>query len=238
MEILEITTLITAIFLAFFSQTVLGFSGSPIALPILLLGHDLAISVITLSVLQFLQSTYLSQKHWKEIDKKVVLEIIVWVMLGVIIGIFFLKSWDPVILKKILGVLILLFVAYSSFKKKRIAIFKKMGAFFGFLAGIFSGVFSIGGPIFVTYFYSKIEDHKIMRASLLGVIALMATLRMPILAYNNLLTHEVWLRVLIAFPFFALSIFLGQKFFKKIDKEIFNKLVLTFMFLAGISLLY
>jgi uncharacterized membrane protein YfcA len=127
------------IFAGFYVQTVIGFAGALIALPVLLLGMPLPDAVAYISIFYLFSSFFLIIKEWQDIDKKIILKLAVTCIIGVILGILVLTFSKPIILKKGLGVFILLYVAYIFYGKKKIEL-NKIGFYsFGIMAGFFFG---------------------------------------------------------------------------------------------------
>ncbi|MDT0675015.1 sulfite exporter TauE/SafE family protein [Autumnicola musiva] len=138
-----------AIFIGFFVQTVVGFAGSLVALPILLLGLKLPDAIAYISIFYLFSSAFMVSKEWKNIDQKVIGKLTLASVIGVVIGIIALTYTRPVILQKALGVFILLYVAYTILGRKDVRPGNKTSTAFGILGGFFSGVFSTGGPLYV-----------------------------------------------------------------------------------------
>jgi len=88
----------------------------------------------------------------------------------------------------------------------------------------------------VTYVYNKIDEPKVLRATIIGALALSNVLRLPILAYGEILTVEILKRTLVIFPAFLFSLYLGHKLYGKISDKVFRKLCLVLLLLAGILL--
>ena len=137
------------IFVGFYVQTVIGFAGSLIALPILLFAMELPDAISYISIFYLFSSVFLITKEWKNIDKQIILKLALASIVGVTLGVLVLTFSKPLLLKKGLGVFILLYVAYVFIGKRKIDL-NKGGIFsFGVLGGFFSGVFSTGGPLYV-----------------------------------------------------------------------------------------
>lgn len=237
METIDIIILTLGIALGFYVQTVAGFAAALVALPIILIVLDIQEAVALLSIFFFIFSIILIYKNWKLIDKKIVLDVSIGAVIGLILGIVILKFGSPLILKKALGIFILLFVAYSFIKKKKVKLFEKFGMIFGFIGGLFSGIFSTGGPLFVIYIYNKLDNSNIVRATIIGALGIVNFLRVPILIYSDILTYDTFILSLYAFPFFILALFLGHKTYNKINEKTFKNAVLILLVLSGISLI-
>ena len=103
----------------FYVQTVVGFAASLFAIPILLSVLPMQQAIALMSVFLLLFSIVLVYKNWQSIEKKTVLELSIGIIIGLSAGVTILKTGSPVILKKLLGIFILLFIAYNYLKKKK-----------------------------------------------------------------------------------------------------------------------
>src|SRR6056297_1691178 len=119
METLQLIILIAGIGLGFFIQTVAGFAGGLFALPIILQVIPMQEAVAYLSVFLCLFSILLVYRNWAEIDKKTVQELSLGIIVGLAAGVGILKIGSPMVLKRLLGIFILLFVAYHFLKKRK-----------------------------------------------------------------------------------------------------------------------
>ncbi len=226
-----------AIFFGFFVQTVIGFAASVIAIPIILAVCKLQDAVAIMAILLFLFSFTLVLKNHKDIDRSILLEIGVGIMLGILVGVSTLKYGNPVFPKKGLGVFIILYCLYCLTKQKTIEIFKKLGLLFGFAGGIFSGLYTTGGPIYVVYITNRLSRSSNLRASIIGVMAISNFLRLPILAANRLISIHCIEVAMLVLPLFILSIYLGHKVYSKINEQFFRKIVLAVLLVSGLVLI-
>jgi len=229
--------LITGIGLGFFVQTVAGFAGGLFALPIILQVIPMQEAVAYLSVFLCLFSILLVYKTWPEIDKKTVKELSLGIVVGLAVGVIILKLGSPDILKRLLGVFILLFVGYHFLKKKKIRIPGGSGLFFGLAGGVFSGMFSAGGPTYVMYVYNKIDGAAVFRATLIGILSITNILRLPMLVVSDILTVDILTNSLMILPFFVLALFFGNKLYTKINAHTFKNILMILLVVSGLSLL-
>ena len=227
----------TAIFCGFFVQTVVGFAGSLIALPILLIGLKLPDAIAYISIFYLFSSISLVYKEWKNIDKNVIGKLSIPSIIGVLVGIFVLTYSQPIILKRALGVFILIYVAYVVIGKIDLKLGNKGIMLFGVVGGFFAGVFSTGGPLYVIAVKNSVEEVKIFRATMIGVLALITIVRLPSLAIGGVLNSGHLKMSLIIFPIFILAQFLGNHFFLKINEVLFKKVLLGLLCLSGTALI-
>lgn len=237
MDIQLFLILAIGIFVGFYVQTVIGFAGSLMALPILLFGMQLPDGIAYISIFYLFSSGFLIAKEWRNIDKKIIIKLAVASVIGVILGILVLTFSKPIVLKKGLGVFILLYVAYVSFGKKKIKLNKLGTLSFGVMAGFFSGVFSTGGPLYVICVENSVKDIKAFRATMIGVLGIVTITRVPALAISGILNFSHLKMTLLVFPIFLFAQFLGKRTFRKIDEKIFKKLLMALLCVSGLVLI-
>lgn len=226
-----------AIFLGFFVQTLVGFAGSLVSLPILLIGLNLPDAIAYISIFYFFSSVFLVSKEWKNIDKNVIWRLTWASIIGVVLGVLVLTYSRPVVLQNGLGVFILLYVAYVVFGKADLKMGKKGNFLFGAMGGFFSGVFSTGGPLYVISVKNTVQEVKVFRATMIGVLALVTVVRVPTLIIGGVLNTSHLRASLLIFPVFLLAQFLGRRLFPIINERIFKKVVLVLLCFSGLALL-
>jgi hypothetical protein len=237
MDLTVLLILTIGVFIGFYVQTVIGFAGSLVALPILLLGMQLQDAIAYISIFYLFSSAFLITKEWKNIDKKIILKLAITSVIGVILGIALLTFSKPIILKKGLGVFILLYVAYALYGKKKIKLTKGGVISFGVIAGFFSGLFSTGGPLYVICIENSVKDIKALRATMIGVLGLVTLTRVPALAVSGILKFSHLEMTLLVFPVFLFAQFLGKRTFIKINETAFKKLLMALLCISGFILM-
>lgn len=238
MDFYFLLILATAIFCGFFVQSLVGFAGSLVALPILLLEIKLPDAIAYISLFYLVSSSFMMFREWKNIDRETILRLSLTSVVGVVLGIVVLSYTKPVILQKGLGVFILLYVSYVLFLKKDYHLGQKTNLAFGALGGFFAGVFSTGGPLYVISVKNSVQEAKTFRATMMGVLALVTVVRVPALSIGGILNlHHVKMSLLIL-PVFFFAQFLGLKLFPKINEAQFKNILLVLLFLSGFSLLF
>ncbi|ALM07064.1 permease [Sediminicola sp. YIK13] len=229
--------LILGTFLGFFIQTVIGFAGALVALPILLLAMPLPDAIAYISIFYFISTPVFVYREWKNMDKDILKKLALSSIVGVIIGIVILSYGQPLFLKKALGVFIVLFVLKSLRKQKETKRASKMEYTYGFLGGFFSGVFSTGGPLYVMVVKNVSPDVKTFRATMFGILGLVTVVRLPVLAIGGILTVNQLYNALFVLPFFIMALVLGKKAYLKMDEQLLKKIILGLLFVSGIMLL-
>lgn len=226
------------IFIGFYVQTVIGFAGSLMALPILLFKMELPDAIAYISIFYLFSSFFLIKKEWKNINRNIILQLAIASIIGVILGILILTFAKPLILKRGLGLFILVYVSYVLFGKKKIKLNKFGVISMGVLAGFFSGVFSTGGPLYVICVENTVKDMKVFRATMIGVLGLVTVARIPALAVSGLLNFGHFKITLLVFPVFLLAQFLGKRTFKKIEEKLFKRSLMFILCISAFVLLF
>lgn len=225
------------IFLGFFIQTLIGFAGALVALPILLLVIGLQDAIAYISIFYFYSSAYLIAQEWKNIDKRIIIKLSIATIIGVGLGVWVLAHGKPIILKKALGVFILMYVAYTIYVKDKVYNQPKLEFFFGLAGGFFSGLFSTGGPLYVVVVKNSAITMKAFRATMFGVLGLITVIRIPTLYSAGILNMQQVEHSLYLMPFFILALYLGKKAYTRLNEDVLKKTVLVMLFLSGLILI-
>lgn len=230
--------LIIGTFFGFFIQTIIGFAGALVALPILLMAMPLPEAIAYISIFYFISTPVFVYREWGNMDKGILKKLAISSILGVIIGIVILSYGQPLVLKKALGIFIILFVLNSLRVQNQLKLAPKMEYTFGFLGGFFSGVFSTGGPLYVMIVKNVAPDVKTFRATMFGILGLVTMVRLPVLAIGGILTMNQLYNSLFVLPFFILALVLGKKAYLKMDELLLKKMILGLLFISGTVLLF
>ena len=226
------------IFVGFYVQTVVGFAGSLMALPILLFKMELPDAIAYISIFYLFSSVFLITKEWKNIDRNTIIQLAMASIVGVVLGIVVLMYAKPLFLKRGLGLFILLYVAYVLFGKKKIKLNKGGVLSFGVVAGFFSGLFSTGGPLYAICVENTVKDIKVFRATMIGVFGLVTIARVPALAVSGIL-HVGHLKMsLFVLPIFLLAQYLGKRTFMKIEERLFKRSLMLLLCVSGLIMIF
>jgi len=237
MGIAHLTVIGIGIGLGFYVQTVAGFAAGLFAIPILISVLPMEEAIALMSIFLLIFSVILVYKNWKKIEQKTVLELSVGVIIGLGVGILILKTGNPIFLKRVLGAFTILFVAYNFISRNKLKIPGNLGVLFGLAGGIFSGMFSAGGPPYVMYIYNRIDSASIFRATIIGILAVTNTLRVPMLVVSDILTPDTLLIAMYMLPVFIIALLLGNKTYHKVNEGKFKTILMILLGISGISLL-
>ncbi len=226
------------IFAAHFIGALTGFGCTVLALPftISLIGIETGKPVLI--VLGFLQSLVVAIKQFRDIDWKEVKKIVLFVALGMPVGIICYKILPQKLLITLLS-LFMLFVAIKGllelkgyqFKAPKDGILK----FLLFNGGILHGAFVSGGPLLMIYSTEKIKDKNTFRASMCMIWVILNTFLIIEGLVAGTYTSTIWIYIAITLPALFIGIWLAGKLSTKINQKMFNY---TIYMVLGITAIF
>jgi uncharacterized membrane protein YfcA len=228
------------VFLAFLVRSLTGFGSALISVPLLALLFDLKFVVPLESMLEIGFTLLLVRRVYGKIQKETLLPMIAGASLGTIIGAQFLVSLGDFLLKKALGVFLLLFALYYYAriqKEGRNAFSTAWGFPAGAVGGILGGVFGTSGPPFVAYLAYRLKEKDVLRASLIGMFAVDYAWRTAVFAFSGLLTGELLSFFLYLTPALIFGTVLGHRIHLRVTEGQFRKIVAGILLASGILLL-
>ncbi|SHH63058.1 sulfite exporter TauE/SafE family protein [Clostridium grantii] len=221
-----------------FIEGITGFGCTVLALPfcVLLVGIKSAVPVLV--ILAWILALYVIIIDFKNIIWKEFTRIVVFVGIGLPIGMILFSKLPESILKSILGVFMILVSIrglYTSFKPstKTLSLNKYVMNFILFLGGIIHGAFGSGGPFIVIYAAKALPNKSNFRAT---ICLLWLSLNSVIIVKNisvGAITPDVLKLLLFTIPFLVVGMLLGNKAHNTIDEKIFIKVVYGVLLISG-----
>lgn len=234
---LDTFLLIFGVSVAIYIQSIFGFAAGMIAMPILLLALPFDEAMVFLSIFLALFSITQIKICWRDINVKMAFRIGISLVIGLTIGVYILSYSEPQFLKRVLGLLIMIYAIYSRLEKNRLSIFKNSEIPFGLLGGFMSGLFAAGGPFYVISISNNLSSKKTIRATIIAVLAISNVGRIPLLIATNMFSLDIIFKAIWVLPFFFLSIYLGNKKYKKIQDTTFKEALSTILFFTGLVMI-
>lgn len=238
MSLITIILFGIVVLISHFLEGITGFGCTVLALPFCILLVGVKTTVPVLMILAWLLALYVIIIDFKKIVWKEFLNILLFVGIGLPIGIYMFSNLNDKILKLILGMFMILVALrglYSVFKKN--SNIKPMNKyllnFILFLGGIIHGAFASGGPFVVIYATRALKNKSNFRATL---CTLWFTLNTVIITQNIVkgsITFPMMKLLLYSLPFLAAGMILGNIAHKKVNEDIFIKIVYGVLFISG-----
>jgi hypothetical protein len=178
--------------------------------------------------------------HWRNCNWRVLVAVLPGTVLGVVIGGLAFERIDPVVLKRILGVVAILYTGYALWRRRGGKALPKgtnavQTSGFGWATGFASTLANAGGPIFTIHLLTLELTPSIFVGTSAIYYLIMNTIKLPI--YARTLTFENLLLVAWTLPLIPMGVWAGKKLDKVIDMKTFEALLLIFLAITGLLLL-
>ncbi len=218
--------------------TVAGFGSSTILLPVALFFFDFRLALVLVAIVHILGNLFKLGWFGKSIDWRVLLIFGMPSVMGSFIGAEMVKVIDVELLKKILGVFLIVYGGWNLLRKG-VRIKLKVGSLVlgGSLSGFLAGLIGTGGALRGAFLsaYGLVKERYVVT---MAVIALVVDLvRIPVYLNEGFLPEDykgyLWLLILLT----GIGVWLGQLIVRKVSVEMFKKIVLVGLLVIGIRFL-
>lgn len=180
--------------------------------------------------------------HWQRWDRKLVILLLPGAVVGVLLGTSFITNVSPLVLRRGLGVIALLFAFYKLFEQAILGSTRYRtqnwhGLAAGTVAGFSSSLAHAGGPPMTIYLLMlEMSPRTFIATSALFFTAL-NWIKVPSYFYANLFDFNLLWRVVWLLPLLPISVWVGKAISTKINKVLFERIILVLLTLSGILLL-
>ena len=228
-----------AAFLSFIVQGYSGFGGGIIVVPILAFIFGPVEAVAINVIPSFLANISLVPSLVKDTNWRELRPLLVGVLFTIPIGLLFLVSVEPEIIRKGMGVFIiliaLLLISGWRYTGKREG---WVGVGVGALGGAIIGGFGIpSGPIMVAYIMSSKDAPNVQRATIAVLVVLTITILLFALIAGGIFTSREVVAGFLLIPLYVGGAWLGKKIFELAPASWFKKITFSLLFLTGVSTL-
>jgi uncharacterized membrane protein YfcA len=231
---LVVVAVLSVVFLGAFARSALGFGDALIAMPLLALmvGMQTATPLVALASSTIAATILLGA--WRRVELKVVWRLILSTLVGIPIGLFFLKVAPEGVVKAVLGVVLVAFGLYSLVRPNLPTLgSEKLSYVFGFVAGILGGAYNTNGPPVVVYGALRDWSPESFRATLQGYFFPTGLVVLMSHGLAGLWTPRVTRLYVCALPVIVIAVLLGGRVNRMVSSGQFNRIVYGFLILVG-----
>jgi uncharacterized membrane protein YfcA len=234
------TIFILVLIIIFFSslyRATFGFGDALIAMPLLALLINIKIATPIVAFMGFTVSIFILLGNRQNQNFKKIWQLVVFSIIGIPIGLLFLKGINENIVKIVLA-LILIFYSLFSLTYPKLYLKTNKSAFaFGIVSGVLGGAYNTNGPPIIMYGTLRKWTPEEFRLLLQGVF--LPTNMFIIIGHGfaGLWTGEVVQLLLYVIPIVMVATIIGNILNKKIPAEKFEKLIYYFLIGIGVILL-
>lgn len=236
---LTLCVTVLAIFLASFFSTVSGFGYALIATPILSTVLDIKFAIMSVLVTTVVLRGITMWRVWGKFDWNTVIMTTIGSAIGTLPGSYALKLMSVETLEIFLGS-VLLVATYLMNQQYILPVKNKsMGRLTaGAVSGFFGSATSVGGPPLVLYFLNEKQDKDTMRANMIWIFGLSGILIMVGHFFaGNIGAITDWQLLWPMLPAMILGIYLGEKFFFRLNQQLFKRLSLIIVCCGALVML-
>jgi uncharacterized membrane protein YfcA len=203
--------------IVFVAGVVRGFSGFALSAMVMATAITILPPVALIPICWWLEmsaSLLMARGGWREADRKVVLGLVIGSTLGVPIGLTLTTS-IPVETSKLIALVLIILLAVSQLAKFRLPFLATTAGLYaaGLMAGIVTGLASIGGMVVALYVLSQDAPARKMRAALVLFLFASSITSMISLLLFGVMDQIAAYRGLAMIPATLVGVFVGQLLF-------------------------
>ena len=216
--------------------TMAGFGSSTIFLPLALLFVDFKTAIILVAIFHLFGNLGRIAFFRQGFDKRIILQFGVPSVLLSLLGAFLIGVLPQPILKLILGIFLIITSA-SFLAKPGLKFPANTGTFIagGSVTGFITALVGTGGALRATLLQGfNIEKVKYIATAATIALATDVT-RIPVYISQGFLTEQYYLYLPVLFGIALTGSFIGRKIVKRINQELFRKVVLIAIILVSIK---
>ena len=233
--------LVIGVVIAFFNGLIhgyTGFGGALLIVPVLTflygpveaIGISCIIAIIGGVRLVFETSR---QANWRELTP-----ICTGIIVLTPVGAWFLFNIDPDLVRRSMGVFILIFaltlLSGWSYNGSRGTM---LSALVGSVTGLINGLTGVGGPTLALYYLSSAQSADVQRANIVMCIMVLTIAMFCAVIIGDGYSYFVIIRALIIAPAYLIGVFSGAWLFKLSPESYFKNIALFILVITGLSVL-
>lgn len=229
---------ILIIFLSNIIQTITGFAGTVLAMPLSLKLEGDATAKPVLNLVALLVCIYVVLTHLKDIDWKHFLIILLTVGAG--FGVGYAVELIPIegkILLYIYGaVVILMSILFFFIDFEKVNLPKWLMILFLFLGGIMHKLYVSGGPFVVIYGIHELKNKNKFRATLSLLWIILNSMLFTTQMVEGMFNEHIWILFGIGAGVTVLSLLIGSFIAPKLSKNVFMEVTCVLLLISGVTL--
>ncbi len=218
---------------AFAAGLIRGFSGFGTAMafmPVASAATNPVFALIAMQIMDTAPSVPLVIRHWRDSAPREILPLMAAASLTVPLGVWILKTADPITVRWMVAGLILLLVAAIASggrytRKPGLPVTVAAGT----MSGVFGGLAALSGPPVILFWLSGQSDAKRVRANMMVYLSLLTAVSITSLAVAGLFTLKAVLWGIAVMPVYVIGILAGGKLFPLASELTFRRMALGFI---------
>jgi hypothetical protein len=226
------------LFFAAFTKSILGFGEALVAVPLLTLALDIQVASPVSMLMAASVTLIMMLRNWRLIDLRAIWRLTLAAVVGIPLGIWFLKGWPEVWLTTVLGVLLVLIGLYYLGRPALPARPENYWTYLlGFSAGVLGGAYNIAGPPLLIYGTLRRWPPQQFRATLQGFFFVINAVILTGHASAGLWTPTVLQLFALSIPAILIGFWAGGRVSRHVSPDAFARLVYIALIVSGVFLI-
>jgi uncharacterized membrane protein YfcA len=212
-----------------------GFGFALLSMPIMTIALPVKEAVVVSTLLGMISTTWQGVHLRGEADRQLVKRMVIGACFGMPLGLFVLTVVSDTSLRLVLGAAVLLATLLLMSPVNFSAVHPGFDVGVGFVSGVLNTSLSTNGPPLVFGLQARRLDPAAFRATISVTFAICNIVSLTLFLVRGLVTADGLAAAAIALPAWAVGQGLGWPVRKHLHGDRFRRLVLTLLFLAGVS---
>jgi uncharacterized membrane protein YfcA len=217
-----------------------GFGSSITAMPLLAYLFPLRFAVPLMLIFDVCATVLLGLKNRRVVDRRELLRLIPFMLLGMMLGVTILLNAPERILIFLLGSFVLAYACWSLiFQRSMTTIATGWAVPLGTAGGVFTALFGTGGPIYVIYLAGRLHDKAVLRATIGALIFFSGLARLALFTTTGLYAQQSLLPLAaVLLPCAMLGLYIGNYLHRRLPVQRVVQVVWGILILGGLSLIW
>ncbi|MCC6904555.1 MAG: sulfite exporter TauE/SafE family protein [Anaerolineae bacterium] len=231
-------TVALIVFVAIFTQTVAGFGLGLVAMPLLI--HVVGVRTATplVAAIGLVAGAVMLARYRASLRWDLIWRLSLASLIGIPLGTYALGFIDERLITTTLGVVVIGYALYVLFGLTLPRLAHPAWAYgLGFVSGLLSGSTNTGGPPLIIYGQANRWDPLEFKGNLQVIFMIAGILAMVTHLMSGNFTPGVWRNVWISLPGLLPAFVLGFLLDKRINAELFRRVVLILLVIMGVLLI-
>jgi hypothetical protein len=229
------------IFIATLIRSALGFGEALVAVPLLAFRIPVQVAAPLAVLVSITVAAVIIAQDWRKIHFHSAKWLVLSTLLGIPLGLLFLKISPEKIAKTALGVIIIAFSLYALIWRNRLHLQKDRRSLLlicGFFAGILGGAYGMNGPPLAIYGAMRRWSPQHFRATLQGYFLPASLIGMIGYSLTGLWTPAVTRYYLLSLPITLIAVLIGRAINTRLAGEKFLRYIYLLLIAIGAILLF
>lgn len=225
---------VVVLFVTSVLKTITGFAGTALSMPFALKLIDALTARIVLGFFSWVNAVFVTVRERRYIQWRILAKIVLFMLIGLIIGMKIYEVAPFDVLLKVYGVFIILIALQNLLHKKTVTLSPAASYIVLLLSGIIHGMFLSGSALLVIYAADVLREKKEFRATMSAVWTVLNAYMIIKYLIDRVFTREMLLLLAVCVIPFLLAIFVGEYMQKRFSQKTFMTVTYVVLLASGV----